>query len=164
MIAQKIQDALNAQIQAELYSSNLYLSMAAFCDSLQFKGFAHWMQVQSAEERGHALKLFEYLTQRGGRPVIREVQAPPQEFKSPRDVFEQALAHEQHVTGLINNLYALVLGEKDYASQNLLQWFVSEQVEEEANAMEIVNKLKMIGESSNALFFLDKELGQRGAE
>ena len=163
MISQTMQDAINAQIQAEMYSSNLYLSMAAYCDSTGMKGAARWMRLQSGEELGHALKFFDYLVQRNGRALIQAVDAPAQEWKSLRNVFEQTLEHEKHVTGLIYKLYERALTEKDYATQNLLQWFISEQVEEEANATEIVGKLQMIGESSNAIFWLDKELGKRGA-
>ncbi|MGE5263881.1 MAG: ferritin [Acidobacteriota bacterium] len=162
MISKKLQDAINAQIQAEMYSSNLYLSMAAYCESINMKGFAHWMRLQAGEELMHAHKFFDYVIQREGRAQVGAIEAPPQEFKSPRDVFDQTLAHEKKVTGLIYSLYELALAEKDYAAQSMLQWFITEQVEEEANASEYVAKLKMIGESSNAIFMLDKELGKRG--
>ncbi|MBI4789513.1 MAG: ferritin [Chloroflexi bacterium] len=163
MISQTMQQAINAQIQAEMYSSNLYLSMAAYCESIAMRGAAHWMRIQASEETAHALKFFEYVIQRNGRSLVQSVGAPPQEWKALRDMFEQALAHEKQVTGLIYKLYEQALAEKDYATQNLLQWFISEQVEEEANTTEIVAKLQMIGESSNALFWVDKELGKRGA-
>ncbi len=162
MISQSMQEALNAQIQAEIYSSHLYLSMASFCESINLRGFARWMRAQAQEELGHAMKFFDHLIERGGRAQVRAIDAPPQEWRSPREVFDQALAHEKHVTGLINQLYERAMEEKDYASQSMLQWFISEQVEEEATATEYVEKLRMIGESSNAIFFLDKELGKRG--
>lgn len=162
MITKTMQDAINSQIQAEMYSANLYLAMAAYCESVNMKGFSNWLRVQSKEELEHALKLFDYLIERGGRASIGAVSQPPNEFKSARDVFEQTLAHEKEVTAKIHGLYETAIAEKDYATQTLLHWFISEQVEEEAHATEYVEKLKMIGESSNALFWIDKELGKRG--
>lgn len=161
MISQKMQDAVNRQIQAEMYSSNLYLAMAAWCASLNMNGFAHWLRIQSTEESGHAQKLVGYLQDRGGRVLIGAIEAPPAEYKSPLDVFEQTLAHEQHVTSMVHALYELALAEKDYASQVLLHWYISEQVEEEARVTTCVEKLRMIGESSNAVWWIDKELGKR---
>ncbi len=163
MISKTMQDAINDQIQAETYSSYLYLSMSAYCDSINLKGIAHWMRVQSQEETGHALKFFDYVNARDGRVLLKEIAQPPQEWKSVRDVFDQALEHERKVTGLIYKLSDQAATERDYATQQLLQWFIAEQVEEEANASEIVEKLKMIGESSNAIFMLDHELGKRGS-
>jgi ferritin len=163
MISKTMQDAIDVHIQVEMYSANLYLSMSAYCESINFKGFAHWLRVQSQEEMHHAMKLFDYLTDRGGRVLLGAIEQPPQEFKSPRDVFEQTLEHEKKITAKIYRLYEMAMSEKDYATQSMLQWFISEQVEEEARASEIVEKLRMIGESSNAIFMVDKEVGKRAA-
>jgi ferritin len=161
MISKTMQDALNAHLEEEMYSANLYLAMAAFCESLNLKGFSHWMHIQSKEEQAHALKFFDYLVDRGGRAQIKAVPEPPGEYKSPRDVFEKTLAHEIEVTNKVHKLYEMALKEKDYATQNFLQWFITEQVEEEARVAEYAEKLKMIGESSNAIFWIDKELRKR---
>jgi len=161
MITKTMQDAINTHIQAEMYSANLYLAMSAYCESINLKGFARWMRIQSKEELEHAHKLFDYLIERGGRALVGAVAQPPDEFKSPRDVFEQTLTHEKKVTSEVHDLYAKAVNEQDYATQILLQWFISEQVEEEARVSEYVEKLKMIGESSNAIFWIDKELGKR---
>ncbi len=161
MISNKMQDAINNQVQAELASAYLYLSMAAYCESKNMKGFGHWLRVQYQEETGHAMKMVDYLLERGGQPVLKAIDAPPAEFGSPLNVFEKVLAHEQHVTSLINSLYEVALAEKDYASQIFLQWYINEQVEEEASASEILEKLKMLGDKSSAIVYLDKELGKR---
>lgn len=161
MFKKTMQDALNAHIQEELYSSYLYLSMAAYCHSVNLKGFAHWMQIQVSEENGHAMKMYDYVIQREGRVVLKDIQKPPHDFKSVLDVMQKTLRHEQKVTSLINKLYELALKEKDYPTQVLLQWFVSEQVEEEAQVMEILQKLELIHEKGSAILYLDKELGKR---
>jgi ferritin len=162
MINQKLQDALNNQIQAELYSAYLYLSMSAYCESKNLGGFAHWLKLQYQEETSHAMKLMDYLQERGGTVELKAIAAPPVEFGTPLEVFEQTLAHEIHVTSLINQLYELALAEKDYAAQIFLQWFINEQVEEEASATAIVERLKIIGDkSTGAILYLDKELGKR---
>lgn len=161
MISQKMQDAINKQIQAEFSSAYIYLSMAAYCESKNLKGFANWLKIQHREENDHAHKLYEYLLERGGKVELKELAAPAVEFGSPVEVFEQVLAHERHISSLINALYELALGEKDYASQIFLQWFISEQVEEEAAAEEILEKLKMLPEKSGSLLYIDKELGKR---
>ena len=161
MISKAMQDAINEHVGVEMYSANLYLAMAFYCESINMKGFAHWMRVQWKEEMDHAFKLAGYVNDRGGRISVVAVPAPPSEYKSPREMFDQTLEHEQHVSAQIHKLYEQALGEKDYATQNLLQWFISEQVEEEARATEIVEKLRMIGESSNAIFWIDKELRKR---
>ncbi len=162
MISRTLQDAINSHIQSEMFSANLYLAMSAFCHSINLKGFAHWLRVQSKEESDHALRLFDYLIERGGRAVVGAVEQPSIEFKSPLDVFQQVLEHEQKVTQKINRLYEAAASEKDHATQVMLQWFISEQVEEEAHVTEYLEKLKMIGDSSNAIFWIDKELGKRG--
>jgi ferritin len=164
MIAKKLQDAMNAQLQAEVYSAYLYLSMSAYCEFINMKGFAHWLRMQSREEQEHAMKFFSHLIDRGGKVILGAIEQPPAEFKSPRALFEQVLDHEKMITERIYRLYEAALNEKDYAGQTFLQWFISEQVEEEARATEYVEKLKMIGESSNAIFMLDKELGKRAAK
>jgi ferritin len=164
MISQAIQDAMNEQIKNELYSAYLYLSMAAYCESINLKGFAHWMRVQHQEETGHAMRFFDFINDRGGRVTLQAIPQPPTEFKSPLDIFEQTLEHERKVTAMINKIYDLAVKEGDYASQALLQWFVTEQVEEEKSATEILEKLRLAGDRGSALLYLDHELGEREAE
>ncbi len=161
MFTKKMQDALNDQIQRELESAYIYLSMAAYFDSSNFPGFAHWMKMQFQEEQFHAIKFYDFVNDRGGRVLLQAISQPPAGFQSPLEAFEAALAHEQKITGHINDLYALAVAEKDYASQIFLQWFVEEQVEEERNAGDIVDLLKRIGDNDHALIMLDRELGQR---
>ena len=161
-LSKKMQDALNEQIKEELASSYIYLSMAAYCESINLPGFAKWMQVQSQEELEHALKFYGYIHDRGGRVILQALEQPPAEFAGPKDVFEKTLAHEQFITGRIHMLYGMAVAEKDYASLGLLQWFVDEQVEEEKNAGEILEVLKMIGEKGQGLIMLDRQLAQRG--
>ncbi len=161
MLSEKMEKALNEQINAELYSAYLYLSMSAYADSINLSGFAHWLRAQFQEEQSHALKLFHYVVERGGRVVLGAIGEPPTDFKSPLKLFEDVLAHERKVTGLINALYALAVQEKDYATQNALQWFVGEQVEEEANATQIVEQIKMVGDKGTPLFMLDRQLAAR---
>ncbi len=161
MFSRKVQDAMNDQIQRELESAYIYLAMAAYFDSVNLPGFAHWMKVQFQEEQAHAFKFYDFVNDRGGQVLLQAIGQPPVKFQSPLDAFEKALAHEEKITGHINDLYALATEEKDIASQNLLQWFVEEQVEEEKNAGDIVDMLKKIGDSYHALIMLDRELGQR---
>jgi len=163
MLGKAMQDAINEQINKELYSAYLYLSMAAYAESENLSGVAHWMRMQYQEEVMHALKFFDYVNERGGRVVLAAIDQPQVEFESPVDVFNITLEHERKVTGLINNLYALAVKENDYASQMMLQWFITEQVEEEANAGQILDTLKMVGDNSHALLMLDRELAQRAA-
>ena len=162
MLNKKLEEAINEQINKELYSSYLYLAMSAYCESVNLSGFGHWMRVQAQEEQTHALKLYRYVVEKGGRVLLEAIDKPPAEFASPLDVFERTLAHEQKVTGLINDLYALAIEESDYATQIFLQWFVSEQVEEEANATQIVELLKAIGDHAQGLIMLDRQLAGRG--
>lgn len=162
MLNKKLEEAINEQINKELYSSYLYLGMSAYCESVNLSGFAHWMRVQAGEEQEHALKLFRYVVEKGGRVLLEAIDKPPAEYASALDVFEKTLAHEQKVTGLINDLYALAIEESDYATQIFLQWFVSEQVEEEANATQIVELLKAIGDHPQGLIMLDRQLAGRG--
>jgi len=161
MLSQAMQDAINEQIKNELYSAYLYLSMAAYAEEDNLPGFAHWMKAQAQEEVEHAMKFFNYVTERGGRVVLQAIDQPPVEFASPTDLFEKTLEHERHVTSLIHDLYALALKENDYASQVMLQWFIEEQVEEEANAAQILATLKMAGDKGNPLVMLDRALASR---
>lgn len=161
MIKEKMQKSLNDQVNAELYSSYLYLSMAAFFESINLKGFANWMRVQTQEELVHAMKFYDFIIERGGNVVLSSIEGPPTEWASPLAVFEHAYKHEQKVTGLINNLVDLATAEQDHATSNFLQWFVAEQVEEEASADEVVQKIKLMGDASGGLFMLDRELAQR---
>jgi ferritin len=161
MLGKAVQDAMNEQIKNELYSAYQYLSMAAYCESVNLPGFAHWMRAQSREEMEHAMKFYDFILDRSGRVVLQAIDQPVVEFGSPLEVFEQVLEHEQKVTAMINELYGLAVRENDYASQTFLQWFVTEQVEEEKNAGDVVETLKMVGDTSEALFLLDRELGRR---
>ncbi len=164
MLSKKLQDALNEQIKSELYSAYVYLSMSAHLAASHLPGCARWMRLQSQEEMSHAMKIFDFVNERGGRVVLKALEQPPAQYKSPLDVFQQALKHEQKVTGMINRLYELAGKENDYPTQVMLQWFISEQVEEENAAGAIVDQLKMIGSQPTALFMLDRQLGARGAD
>lgn len=161
MINEKMEKALNDQINEELYSSYLYLAMSAWFDSVNLTGFAHWMRIQSKEETGHAMKIFAYIHERGGKVNLKAIAEPAKEWNSPLAVFEDAYKHERHITDRINNLVDKAAKEKDYAANAFLQWFITEQVEEEASADDIVQKLKMIGDSKNGLFMLDRALASR---
>jgi ferritin len=161
MIGKKMLDALNEQINAELYSSYLYLAMAADFQARSLKGFANWMEVQSREEAGHAKKLYEFLVDRGGRIALKAIDAPPAEWKSALAAFEASYAHEQKVTGMIHKLVELAEAEGDHAAAVMLQWFVTEQVEEEASASEIVEKLRLVKDSAQGLLLMDSLLAQR---
>ena len=163
MISKKMQDAINGQVQAELSSAYMYLSMSAYCDSKNFRGFLKWLRAQYLEETAHAMKLLDYLMERGGIVSLAVIDAPPAEYGTPLEVFEKVLEHELYVTSLIHKLHAVAVAESDLAAQIFLQWFVTEQVEEEANATDIVERLKMIGDKSSGILYLDKELGKRGA-
>lgn len=164
MLSQSLQKAINDQIKDELYSAYLYLSMSAYLETVHLSGSARWMRLQSQEEASHAMKLFDYVLEREGRVELHAIEQPPQEFKSMLDVFQQALEHERKVTGMIHRLYDLAAKERDYATQVMLQWFITEQVEEEKSAGDVVDRLKMIGDQPAALLFLDNQLGARGAE
>jgi ferritin len=164
VLGKAVEDAMNEQIKNEFYSAYQYLSMAAYCESENLPGFAQWMRTQAQEETEHAMKFYNFILDRNGRVVLQGIESPLVEFGSPLEVFEQALEHEQKVTAMIDELYALSVTENDYASQTFLQWFVTEQVEEEKNAGDVVDTLKMIGDKSEALFLLDRELGQRRPE
>ena len=161
MLSPKMETALNEQINAEIYSAYLYLSMAAYFDSINLPGFASWMRVQNEEETFHAMKFFDFVAERGNRVKLTAIEAPETEWGSPLAVFEATLAHEQHVTGLINKLVDVALSESDHATNNFLQWFVGEQVEEEATADGILQQLRLMKDAPGGLFMMDRELGQR---
>jgi ferritin len=163
MLKDKILKALNAQMNLELSSSYLYLAMAAYFESENLNGFAHWMKLQSGEEYGHAMKIYGYISQRSGRVNLAKIDAPKSEWKSASEIFKETLKHEQKVSKAINDLVDLSITEKDHATNAFLQWFVTEQVEEEATAMGILDKIKMVGDNKNGLFLLNRELGMRAA-
>ena len=161
MIGKKVEKAFNAQINAEMFSAYLYLSMSAYFESENLSGFAGWMKVQAQEEMVHAMKLYGFINERGGRVTLEAIDAPQKKWTSPLAAFEGAYEHEQKITSLINGLVDIASAEKDHASGIFLQWFVSEQVEEEASADEIVQKLKLMGKAPGGLFMLDREMSQR---
>lgn len=161
MISPKIQDAINAQINAELWSAYLYLAMGMHFESEGRAGIANWFRIQFKEEQAHAEILMNYLNSRGGRVVLAPIAEVPTEWKSPLDAFVATLAHEEKVTALINNLYALAEAEKDYATRGKLDWFVSEQVEEEETARDLIERLKLIGDNGMGLYTIDLELASR---
>ena len=161
MLSKKMEKALNEQINAELYSAYLYLAMSAWFESQNLPGFAAWMRIQHREETGHGMKLFKFVTERRGRVALKAIEEPAKEWKSPLAAFEAAFEHEQYITGRIGDLVNLAVEEKDHAANAFLQWFVNEQVEEEASVDAIVQKLKMAEKSPGALLMLDHELGKR---
>ncbi len=162
MLSKALQDGFNDQIQKELYSSYLYLAMAAHFESANLKGFASWMKRQADEERGHGMRLWEHVHDRGGKVALKAIEQPPSAFGKPLEVLQQVLEHERKVTASINALYALALKEGDVAAQIHLQWFVNEQVEEEKTASELVEQLKMSGDQAFSILFMDQHvLGQR---
>ena len=164
MLSDRLQDAINQQINSEMYSAHLYLSMAAYFETLSLTGFAHWMRLQFEEETAHALKLFDYVNDRDGRVTLRSIEQPPVEFESPRSVMRMALEHERLVTNMINNLYELAVAERDYPSHVLLEWFVAEQVEEEKVVRDIVDHMDIIGDDGTGLLIIDQRLGDRAPE
>jgi ferritin len=161
MISKKMEKALNEQVNAELFSAYLYLSMEAYFKSLNLNGFANWMRVQTQEEVAHAMKIYEFINERGGRIILKAIDGPDTEWESPLEVFKAVYEHEQKVTGLINNLVNLAIEEKDHATNTFLQWFVNEQVEEESSADDMVQQLKMMEKAPGGMFMLDRELAQR---
>jgi len=160
-IKDKLTQAINKQINAELYSSYLYLAMAAYFEAKNWLGFANWMRIQSKEENTHAMKLYDYVLGRGGEVVLDDIKAADRGWKTLLEVFEAVYEHELKVTALINDLFKLSRQEGDTATESMLKWFIDEQVEEEVNARQIVDKLKLIKDSANGLFMLDHELGER---
>jgi ferritin len=161
MIQKEVLDTLNQQINAETYSAYMYLSMSAYFETLGLSGFAHWMKIQYQEEAAHMIKFFNYVTERGGKVVLKAVEQVPVDFDGVVDVFEKTLTHEIYVTSLINNLIEVSIKAKDHAAQSFLKWFIDEQVEEEANVEKILATLKLINGQGNGIFMLDRELGQR---
>lgn len=161
MLSTAVQMALNDQIQKELHSAYIYLSMSAYFEAENLPGAGHWMRRQAEEEQEHAMKIFDFVHDRGGRVTLQAIDQPPASFASPVAVFEAAYAHEQKVTKSIHDLYALAVRENDYPTQVMLQWFIDEQVEEEKNASAIVAQLKMVGDSPAALFMIDRQLAAR---
>jgi ferritin len=161
MLNQKIENAINKQINAELWSAYLYLSMSAYFESINLGGFANWMRVQAQEEVGHAMKFYHHVIERKGRVMLAAIAIPSVNWKSPMNAFEDAFKHEQKVTGMIDDIANIAAAEKDYATSSMLQWFIDEQVEEESSTDAIVQKLKMIGTNTGGLFMLDHELAQR---
>jgi ferritin len=162
MIDPKVLDSLNEQVKHELYSAYFYLAMSAYSETANLPGFAAWLRVQATEEQGHALKIYDYILDRGGKVTLQALAQPPADFASPLDIFEKVYAHEQKVTGLINHLYEVATAQKDVATQIFLQWFITEQIEEEKNASQILDMLQKIGPSVGSLYQLDHNLGKRG--
>ncbi|MBC7185866.1 MAG: ferritin [Calditrichaeota bacterium] len=161
MISKKMQEALNRQVNREMYSAYLYLSMAAYSEHIGLKGFAHWFEAQYREEMAHAMRFYRYIFDQGAKVTLEAIEKPPADFASPLAMFEKTLEHEKAVTKMITDLFELALAEKDHATQVFLQWFITEQVEEEAHASEILGKLKFIGDHPNGLFMIDRELASR---
>jgi len=161
MISTKMQEALNGQINAELYSAYLYLSMEAYFESVNLPDFARWMRAQTQEELVHAMKIYDFVNGRGGRVILKAIEQPSTEWESPLAAFEAAYQHEQKVTALIDGLVNLAIEEKDHATNTFLQWFVNEQVEEETSVGSVVQQLKMTQGAPGAMFMIDRELGQR---
>jgi ferritin len=163
MISQKIQEAINTQINREQYSAQLYVAMSAHCEAKSFRGFGHWLRVQAQEETLHAMKLVSFLLDRGGRLELKAIAAPPKEFGTITEVFGKILEHEREITGTINALFELSRAEKDYPSEITLQWYVTEQVEEEANVGQILDQLRAVGEQGGGIWYLDSKMGKRTA-
>jgi ferritin len=161
MVNEKMESAINEQINWELYSSYLYMSMAAYFESINLKGCSSWMRKQAMEELTHVKRFYDFLTARGGRVLLSEIKAPPTEWETPLTVFEETLKHEQHVTSRINDLVDLSLELRDHATNSFLKWFVDEQVEEEESVDEVLQSLKLNESNPGGLFMIDKELAQR---
>jgi ferritin len=161
MLTDTMGKALNEQVNAEFYSAYLYLSMSAYFRGISLNGFARWMEVQALEEQTHAMKFYSFMNERRASVILEAVEKPPTSWDSSLAVFEDVYRHERKVTGMIHSLVNLAIEERDHATNNFLQWFVSEQVEEEASADEVLQRLKLVRENQGALFLLDRELGQR---
>lgn len=161
MISKTMQDALNEQVNKEFYSAYLYLAMSAYCNTIGLPGFSNWMRHQYEEEILHVTKMFDYILDQGGEIQLLKIDQPPKEYGSPVDIFETTLEHEQFVTGCINELMGLAVDEKDYATQTFLQWYVTEQVEEEANVNDILAPLRMVGDDKGGLMMIDQQLATR---
>lgn len=161
MLSTKMEEALNKQLNRELFSSYLYLSMATYFESNNFVGMAHWMKLQAEEEHVHSMKFFDFIQKIGGRVILEQIDKPQCEWDSAKKAFEDALSHEEYITRNINELTDLAIAERDHSTKTFLQWYIDEQVEEEANANEIVQKFNLIGDSKSGLYMLDRELGVR---
>lgn len=161
MLHKEIEKAINTQILNEMYSSYLYLSMASYSMSIDLEGFANWFRVQAQEETFHAMKFYDYVLQKEGRVLLQAIDQPPHEFGTPMKLFKETLAHEQKVTAMINHLADLAAKHKDHATSVMLQWFVNEQNEEEANANAIIKKIKLAGDNSSTLLMIDQQLATR---
>jgi len=161
MLSKKMEAALNTQVKFEMWSAYLYLSMATYFEDMGLAGFANWMKVQQQEENFHAQKFYGYTFERGGRIKLQALEAPENTWKGPLAVFKEVLKHEQSVTARINDLMNLAIREKDHATASFLNWFIDEQVEEEASAQDLINKLKLVEGNPSALYMLDKELAAR---
>lgn len=164
MISPHVQERLNAHVNAEQTSAQIYLAMSAHCSRLAFRGMASWLRVQAAEENAHMMKFFDFMLDRGGIVDLGSLPAPGNDFGGPLEVFSRVLEHEQAVTRRIHELYELAREERDYALEVFLHWFITEQVEEEASVSEIVDRLRAVGDKGGAIWYLDKELGKRGRE
>jgi len=160
-ISKKMQDAFIKQINAEFYSAYLYLSMASYFESINLDGFANWMRVQTQEEITHGMKMYTFVNERGGHALMKGIDAPPTEWADPLDAFKEVLAHEEKVTALINALMSVAEKENDRAAMIFLQWFITEQIEEEKNAGDIISKLTLMKSAPGGLFMIDRELAQR---
>lgn len=161
MISQKMEDMLNEQMKNEFFSAYFYLAMAAWFTSKNLNGFANWFTVQAQEERDHATMIMDYMLRVGGKPEFRAIQAPETDFESPMDIFEKTLAHERLVTGMINALMGQAVDERDFKTQQFLQWYINEQVEEEENASGLIEKLKISGNSEAGILYMDNEAAAR---
>ncbi len=161
MISKKMQDALNEQVNKEFYSAYMYLAMSAYCNSLGLPGFAHWMRMQYEEENLHVTKMYDYIIDQGGEVHLKAIEEPAKEYGTPLNVFEKTLEHEQFVTSLIHKLMDLAVEERDYATQTFLQWYVTEQVEEEANVNDVLAPLRMVGDDKGGLMMIDQQLAAR---
>lgn len=161
MLCKKIEEAINDQIKWELWSSYLYLSMAAYFADMGLTGFANWMKVQEQEEKFHATRFYDFTIERGGRVKLQTLEAPEHTWESPLHAFKEVLKHELGVTARINHLMNLAIEEKDHATASYLKWFIDEQVEEEANVQDAINKLKLVEGNPSALYLLDKEMAAR---
>lgn len=163
MISKDMQSALNEQVNKEFYSAYLYLAMSAYCNTIGLPGFATWMRFQYEEEILHVTKMYDYILNQGGVVELKQIDQPPKEFGTPLDIFEKTLEHEQFVTKSIHDLMGLAMDVRDFATQTFLQWYVSEQVEEEANVNDILAPLRMVGNDKSGLMMIDQKLGQRQA-
>ncbi|MBN2064974.1 MAG: ferritin [Sedimentisphaerales bacterium] len=161
MISDKMAAAINTQVNREMYSAYLYLAMSAYSESIDLPGFANWFRIQYQEEMVHAFGLYDYLISRDYTPVLLAIEQPPKAFGTPLEIFKAALEHEKKVTAWINELVTMAVAEQDYAAQSFLQWYVKEQVEEEATAKLIIQELKMAGNDGSTLFMINRELGAR---